>query len=371
MQKIKIRFLINTFRSGGAEQVLIDLLKQLDSSLYEITVVSVEGGVLANRLPNTIKIKCVLPQSNAFTKILRPFVYKMPPSVFAEIFMREHVEIDIAYLEGFPTCVVGRSRSCDKKIAFIHCDVSKVQMMERLYKSKELCLSDYARFDRVCFVSEGAREGFRHSVGSLKNDTVLHNVIDFDSIRRKAQEKTEIILDKDCFKIVSVGRLTPPKKFQRLINIAGKYKGEKKYKIYIIGDGEEKNELQQMIDEKGVTNVQMLGYQSNPFPIVKQADLYICSSIFEGYSTAVSEAVVLGIPVLTTNCAGMDEILQNGECGMIVDNDEESLSKGLENILNDSRLYGKLKERAIERSREISASDALAEYKKLFDEVLL
>ena len=82
----------------------------------------------------------------------------------------------------------------------------------------------------------------------------------------------------------------------------------------------------------------MLGYHKNPYPFYRKADLYVCSSYFEGYSTSCVEAIYFGLPVLTTRCAGMDEILNSGKFGMIVDNTTDALCNGLECILSNRSL---------------------------------
>ena len=112
------------------------------------------------------------------------------------------------------------------------------------------------------------------------------------------------------------------------------------------------------------------GYRENPYSIVKQADLFVCSSIFEGYSTAVTEAVALGIPVLTTRCAGMDEILAGGTYGVIVDNSEEALLEELHRFLDDPADYAAIRETVKAGSREQDCGYSLREYTELFASVL-
>ena len=137
--------------------------------------------------------------------------------------------------------------------------------------------------------------------------------------------------------------------------------------MWIIGDGEKREELNSIKKDESINNVELKGFYSNPYPLLKQAYLYICSSLYEGYSTAVSESICLGAPVLTTNCSGMDEILDNGKYGMIVDNDEDSLYNGLIKILSDKKIYYNYKNAVVKHSEELRSKTSLLEYLNLFN----
>ena len=104
---------------------------------------------------------------------------------------------------------------------------------------------------------------------------------------------------------------------------------------------------------------------------MKKADLFICSSISEGYSTAVTEAMILGLPVLTTDCAGMNEILDDGKYGMIVPNSEQALEDGMRKILSDATLYDRMRSAARTRSEMLADSKRSVEaYDELFLKVI-
>lgn len=114
-------------------------------------------------------------------------------------------------------------------------------------------------------------------------------------------------------------------------------------------------------------NIKLLGFISNPYPYIKKSDLFICSSITEGFSTVVSESIVLGVPVLTTDCAGMRDILNESEYGLIVENNENGLKKGLVKILTDNEFYMLLKDKANERSAFFDKNKRIKELEYLFD----
>ena len=95
-----------------------------------------------------------------------------------------------------------------------------------------------------------------------------------------------------------------------------------------------KDTYQKFIDDNKLNDcVELTGFIDNPYPLLKKADLFVCSSLTEGFSTVVSEAIFLGTPVLTTDCAGMKDILGDSEFGLIVENNENGLYEGLKQLL--------------------------------------
>jgi glycosyltransferase involved in cell wall biosynthesis len=140
------------------------------------------------------------------------------------------------------------------------------------------------------------------------------------------------------------------------------------FELWILGAGEERKKLEQIIEEKNIKSVKLLGFQTNPYKFMKQADIYICSSLFEGYSTTVCEALSLGIPTLTTDCAGMSEILEDGKYGIIVENSEAGIEKGLKQILSNREVLVELKARLVEKAKQLIPETAIQEYENLFND---
>lgn len=96
-------------------------------------------------------------------------------------------------------------------------------------------------------------------------------------------------------------------------------------------------------------------------------DIIVCSSRVEGYSTAVTEALILKIPVITTDCPGMKELLGNDEYGLITENNTESLYKGLKMILSDKSIFKLYEEKVKERSGYFSIKKQIEQYDNLFN----
>ena len=126
--------------------------------------------------------------------------------------------------------------------------------------------------------------------------------------------------------------------------------------MYILGLGEEKEKYEKIIDDNGLTDTfKFLGFRDNPYKYVKNADLYVCSSRREGFSTAVTEALVLGKPVVSTNCSGAYEMLgENNEYGIVTENNEDALYEGIKKMLTTPGMIEDYAERAKERGKEFS-----------------
>ena len=368
--KPRIRFLINTLDGGGAEKVLLNLLHQMDPEAYDLSLVSIKGGAHEHTVPKFVKYrKIVTCKKASLRNLLAKVIQKLPPKLFAGLFLRGQYDIEIAYLEGTATRFMAAKSTKGAKVAFVHCDVSVSNMIKPFYPSAAACLQEYQTFSKVCFVSKQGLAGFEGTYGVLKNGCVVHNVIDTAAILEKASQSADRTYPERGLKLVTVGRLSAPKGYLRLMQIVAELEKQHDFELWIVGEGEDRSALEQIIDEKKLRSVKLLGFHQNPYPYVKQADLFVCSSYSEGYSTAVTEAILLDVPVLTTDCAGMDEILDGGKYGMIVENSDEGLRQGLTELLENPEALSRLKMAAEKRSQELSGRSAMGEYEALFHEI--
>ena len=172
--------------------------------------------------------------------------------------------------------------------------------------------------------------------------------------------------------ICSVGRLTKIKGYDRLIHSLRKIIDDfPNVHLYLIGIGEEKTALENLVTQLRMDSyVSFLGFQQNPHRFVSKCDLFVCSSHHEGYSTAVTEAVILGTPVLTTRCSGMDEILDNGTAGMIVENSSDGIYQGLVKLLSQPELLASYADKAKRKSSYYQQHNNATKVEELFDTLL-
>lgn len=367
----KLLFLIPTLQGGGAEKVLVDLVNNLDASKYDVTVQTyLNGGVFESNLNDNIRYKTIISTNNKYLRNLIMYLisFILPSRVIYKLFIKGDYDIEVAYLQGVATKTLAESSDKHaKRIAFVHSDFSQNYLLSKFYKTYDICLKSYQKFDQVVFVSNNAKEGFEKTIGKLSSSLVLHNVLDQNAIIEQAKERISI-KKSNKFLFVSVGRLSNQKGYDRLIEAAALLnRFGYDYEIWIVGEGNDRSYLEKLIETYDIHNIKLLGFKRNPYPYMALSDMFICSSRVEGYSTVVTEALVLQIPVLTTDCSGMNEILDNGKYGMIVENSTQGIYQGMKSILNTSDEFNRYLMMAKKRSKQFSINRNISKYEKLFE----
>ena len=341
MKKIRILFLIPTLGHGGAERVLINLVNHMDSNQFDITVQTMfDVGIYQSQIKTGIRyIGGHKHYIRGNTKIMKLF----SPKALYKHFIKEDYDIIVSYLEGPSARVVaGCTNSKTKLISWIHIEQNSLRYASNSFRSCKESKKCYDRFDRIVCVSETIKEDFKTIFHWDKPLDVVYNTVESDVIKEKAQEAIEdIVFNKDEINIVSVAKLMKTKGYDRLVNITKKLKDEGiPVHTYIVGKGEEKASLEKQAFDCGIQDsLTFVGFQTNPYKYVKTADLYVCSSRREGFSTAVTEALIVGTPVVSTNCSGAYELLgYNNEYGIVTENNEESLYRGIKKMLESETL---------------------------------
>lgn len=345
----KILFLIPTLGGGGAEKVLVNLANNLDKNIFDITIISLFNvSTNAKFLHANIKYKYYfkkyIPGFNHFLKFFSPkFLYKM--------IIKEKYDCIISFLEGETTRILKGCNDNTKIIDWIHIESSK--NITEAFRNKSEMIKAYNKATKIVCVSKDVENSFNKITDNLFKNKVMtiKNINDYNDIFIRAKEKYET---KSKFTITGIGRLTKIKDFERLIPIM--YKLNKEFsnlQLLILGTGVEKANIENKIKELGLNNVYLLGYQENPYKILAKSDLYICCSHFEGFSTTTTEALILNIPIVTTNCAGMKDLLDNGKCGIIVDDSDEDLLEGIKKVINDIELVKKIKQNQIIKKEKL------------------
>lgn len=353
----KILFLIRDLGHGGAEKVLINLVNHMDRDKFDITVMTLfNEGVNKQYLAPHIKYKTCFkksfPANSHFLKLFSPaFLHKN--------FIKESYDIEIAYLEGPSARVI--SGCADKKtklISWIHCTQKTETDISVGFRNFNEVKDLYKKFNKVVFVSESTEKAFKHLIPFV-NSQVIYNTNNSDEIKKKSYEIPDVFFDDTKINIISMGRLIPVKGFDRLINIHSRLISDG-YSIhtYILGDGSDNNksELKKMVNTLNISDsFTFLGYQTNPYKYVTKADLFVCSSHSEGFSTAATEALIVGTPVCTVEVSGMKEMIgKNNEYGIVTENNEEALYQGIKSLLDSPELLAHYKEKAIERGKFLS-----------------
>ena len=306
---------------------------------------------------------------NKLSKIKYKLIYHFLPCWLANrwIIPRKGIDLYIAFTEGFSTKLL--SFTPKKKIAWVHADLKTDPWTQNIhiYQSLEEEKAAYQSFNQVICVSKAVEQVMKN-LYSLQQTTTIYNPIDTDIILHGAKQPINFT-PSSSFKIVTVGRLVPQKGFDRLIRIVGKLKRKgKNVELYIIGEGTERKNMERIILEENIKNdVHLMGFLKNPYSLMAKMDLFVCSSLAEGYSLVIAEAMTIGLPVISTDCAGPKELLGNGKYGMLVENNLDALYKGLFQVINSPTLLEELKLKSLEKRKILGIKDTMNQIEQLFN----
>ena len=367
MLRKRLLFFINSLACGGAEKVLVNLLNSLDKK-YEIDLLVIQDGMNAKDLGQNIRYRYIVTQGNGVVNRLKKLlICHLPYALFSKWFIKGEYDCEIACLEGFPTRIIASRKNKSNKIAIVHCNLT-FEMISGLYKNPSKVYKEYAKFNHVVFVSESAKRIFENTYGKLDNAKVLQNIMDINHIKKLALQSCPAKYQTTGVKLISIGRLEAVKGFERLFDIVLRLEQKYHFELWVLGDGTQRKSLEDKIKERRIRSIKMQGYQTNPYSFLRQADIYVCSSYTEGYSTVVKESLICGVPIVTTNCGGMHEIIVDGKNGYIVDNSDTALEKGLEKILADRLFLQKLKDGALQYMEKYNIDKNIEEYERLLED---
>lgn len=353
----KILFLIHDLGGGGAEKVLVNLVNNMDHRKFAISVmVLFGGGVNEKKLsPEVELIICHKKNIRGNSHIMKLFT----PKQLYHHYIKKHYDTVISYLEGPCARIVS---GCDdpeaKTIGWIHCTMKDSKVFSLGFRNYNEAVHCYNQFDQLVFVSKSVQDSFNTIFDSTSKQCVLYNTNESERIfQMSLEEVSDIARDEDTLNWCGVGKLTWNKGFDRMIRIQKKLKEEGvRSHLYILGDGEEKDNLSRQIETSSLQDcITMLGFQSNPYKYISKCDLFVCASHSEGFSTAATEALILGKPVCTVNVSGMYELLgDNNEWGIVTDNKDEALYFAIKKLLSDKTLIEKYTLLAKERGKSFN-----------------
>ena len=373
----KVLFVIESLSGGGAEKVLTVLLKHIDKTRFDVTLCTVvETGVYMDEVKKYVSCTSILGNPNRKTflgkiwyRVKYQCVYNWLPLKWVyRLFIPQGNDVEVAFVEGFATKLMAASTNKEaKKLAWVHIDLSKYHWIRNVYKDVQDEQSSYQKYDQIIGVSKQVTNSVQN-LYQLKNVITCYNPIESDVILKRAGEKLSLPPKKESLRLVSVGRFVPQKAFDRLLRVVNRlYKEGVSLELWLLGDGEQRPLLEQYIrDENLEAIVTLWGFQTNPYPYLQQSDLFVCSSVSEGYSTAVTEALIIGLPVVTTACSGMDELLDNGIYGIITTNDEDALYEGVKRYFTHSDLLNTYKEQAIQYKDRVTLKQQMSHIEDLF-----
>ena len=361
----KILFVLPWLKLRGLERVQVNIANALAERGYDITVMALNPendlkAELSDKVHYIYKPYKPHPIMRRIPYIRHKFyddgmweTRASAQTLYKYYVGNEKYDVEIGFFRGMSIKIISGSTNRNSvKLAWVHNDFRKATGYKNNFKNMQAVRNAYAKFDKVVCVSNEAQEGFKQIIGDTNNLTTIYNLIPIDKIVAEADKEPEIKINRAKFNLVLVGRLLDSAKGQiRLIKVISRLHNEGyDLSLSLVGGGEDEQNIKEEINKNSAENyIFMTGSQSNPYPYIKNSDLLVCSSYFEGYNLTVAESLILGTPVLSTNCAGPNEILDNGKYGIIVENSEDGLYFGIKDLLDNSDKLRYYKERTFER----------------------
>ena len=365
--KKKILFMLKMVDCGGVEQALLNLLDVIDKDKFECELILMKKkGEYLDRFEKRVKVSeictqeyikdylidetmpkisdgsnikekisyCTLYAIHQLNRITKKFfkkniVYKY---AFSKCnIAKENIDVAIDYMGygSFTTYYISKLNKDILKYSWIH--------EQRMTEAFEWNKNRYKKFEKIYAVCQDCADVFATKFPMYREKVgVMHNILDLENIHEKSMEELEVEYLSD-FMILSVGRLAEQKTFDRAVEAANVLKNDgERFKWVIIGEGPERNRIQKLIDKYKLNDYVILhGYESNPFPYFRKADLYVQTSKAEGYCTTITEATVLGKAVVTTDVTGVYEQLANGKGGIIVHKDYNEVASAIKEFMHN------------------------------------
>lgn len=317
--KRRIVFLIGSMRRGGAERVISLLANNYAERGWEVDILTLLDDNNEYKLNRSINVISIGNEDNSrisqlpkWIKGIRKYVIEKKPDRIVSFIARINI-ITLLSCIGLKQRIIVSERNDPKKDG-----------RSALVRMATYIL--YPLADSVIFQTTWAKACFPNRI--QRRSRVIPNPINVT---------IETAINKEK-KIVAVGRLAEQKNHSLLISAFKKvYNEYPEYKLCIYGEGGLREKLTKQIHELDLTNaVYLLGNVSNIHERIADAEVFVLSSNYEGLSNALLEAMLMGLPCISTNCAGSNEVIINDTNGIIVEiGNEEQLAMAIRELINN------------------------------------
>lgn len=390
--KKKIIFVSKALWIGGIETALVNLLNHIDYGKFDVTCLVLKAELnMADRI--NPKCRLLVIDREKMVSFDKDYQYKKlyhlteestNPSRLHKLFMGTVPVIKwienrlyIRYIrelmkeEKFDTAVVYSDVVAESTIRAIR---AKKYLMFYHHGAMRHVYHDeigYKKCEKIIAVSENQANALREFIPQYADKiTVIHNLTDVDGLRKKAEMPIEDKFEKEHKNIVSCGRVSHEKGMDIAVRVCAELvkRGFDNVRWWIVGGGPAEQEVKDIIKELSMERyVKMVGMKSNPYPYIKQADLYVQPSRFEGYPLTILEALILAQPVISTNNNGAREILDNINAGILCPIDVNEISETMIKLLTESQVLIEKRKQVEEINFEFRNQEYISLLEKLLD----
>lgn len=363
--KKKVLFFMWSFSlGGGAEKILSTIVSNLDLDKYQIDILEMEHfdkGYEA--VPEGVRI--LKPyKKKKYGRLVEAILWRLRiyfPYLVRKWLIKDDYDIEVSFTIMNPAFPFSKRKEV-KKIAWIHGSIEAF-LEENQSHYRKNHFEQLSHADKIIAISKKTRESIE-TVYPMFSDKIqtIYNGYDFTSLFEKSEEVAPITLEKNS--ICVIGRLEDLKGTDRVLEVFNKLQQElPDVHLYYIGSGEQESFLKEEVEKLQLQNkVHFLGYQKNPYSILKQAKVLLSLSKQEGFSGAVVEAVTLGIPFVSTNVGGAEELSNNGQFGEVIESNQETID-ALTNYITEKK---RISEQYLEFIQTFTIEKQLQQVEELF-----
>lgn len=346
-----IVFVIESLNLGGAETSLVTLLNNIDYSKYSVDLLLfTRENYFISYLPDEVNVVYVdFPDLNIIERIKFKFLKiinqnnQHPAQLLWSIikskitFFDKKYDLAHAYNQGFSTYYTANFIKAKVKLAWINIDYQKARY------NINFDYSHYAEFNKIIAISNEVKRGFKEELKKVNCNyqvEIIKLFTDENLLRKRSEEPLPIVFDNNKINIVTTCRLSKQKGLHLVIESCDKLI-KRGYSIhwYIVGEGNQRSFLEKLINNYQLQNsITLVGVTKNPFPFMSASDIYVQTSLFEGWGLTVIEAVLLNKLVVTTNFPTAFDIIENEKTGLISEMNSDDIVKNIERFITDKDL---------------------------------
>lgn len=374
--KRKVLFIMTSLDGGGAEKVLVTMLKNFDYAKFDVSLaLTTYSGIYLNEVPDKVHIIPIYSHPGTLIERVGFWLYaKFRISFFEKMSARkaikEHYDTIVSFMQGralkFHMYLQDRA---SKNVSWVHCDM----YARRTSVGPVLSAADekkgYEAMDEVVFVSKEAQKQFTKLGYAIKKSAVVYNPIPIAEIQ-KYKSADVFSNTEQCplrgdipVMIVLCGSLSPVKAFDRIVRVADRLRNDGlDFQISIIGEGAERGRLEAMIKAADLERVvRLLGFKRPPYAEMAKGDIFVSCSQTEAYPLNVCEALCLGLPVVATECAGNSEVLGYGKYGKLVPQNEDELYSAIREMVMNKALREEYAEKARQGAAQLDMEKVVSQ----------
>lgn len=373
----KILFFTSSLSGGGAEMHLLRVTNYLDRRQFKISLaLAKSGGSYESFLESDVNVNYLLanqiPSSTARMLLaiqpLRSLIKREKPDIICSV-------LDHASLSGF---IATQGLLKPPKIVVCVQNPPSINYSNPWHPINRLILSLiprlYPKADRIIALSQGVAEDLQELVPTISDRiSIIYNAGVDDRVINQSKEPIPEEKPRNVPLIVACGRLTEQKGFPYLIEAMAKVRQHIPAHLWILGEGKLRPQLERQIQQLGLSDcVRLLGFKNNPYQYMATADVFVLSSLYEGFGNVIVEAMACGTPVIATDCPyGPGEILTNNVNGLLVPiKNVLALSDAIIELLSRPEHRQKLSEHGQQRADSFHARTIADKYGQLFQNLL-